>query len=175
MASKSSIIEEEQRAYIKIRSLLKGSQNRNILNDLVEDCRDQALAYSTVRRWAQLFREGRESVEDEPRTGRRNLLQVICQLSQFMNFYEVIPAVLLRRFLNILRSHWEVFIIYRILKEDLGVRKICARWVPYSLSEAQMKNRVECCQNSIYNMKMRCKETTRDSNHRRNLDLILSA
>ena len=69
MASRSSIIEQEQRAHIKIRSLLKDS-NRNILNDLVEVCGDQALAYSTVRRWAQLFREGRESVKDEPRTGR---------------------------------------------------------------------------------------------------------
>ena len=108
MASKSSIIEQEQRAYIKFRSLLKDS-NRNIHNDLVEVCGDRALAYSTVRRWAQLYREGRESAEDE--TVRPKSAQVICQLSQFMNFYEVIPAVLLRRFLNILRSLREVFIV----------------------------------------------------------------
>ena len=69
MASKSSIIEQEQRVYIKFRSLLKDS-NRNIHNDLVEVCGDQVLAYSTVRIWAQLFREGRDSFEDEPRTGR---------------------------------------------------------------------------------------------------------
>ena len=56
MASKSSIIELEQRAYIKFRSLLKDS-NRNIHNDLVEVSGDQALAYSTGRRWARLFRE----------------------------------------------------------------------------------------------------------------------
>ena len=24
--------------------------------------------------------------------------------------------------------------VYRILKEHLGIRKVCARWVPYSLS-----------------------------------------
>ena len=36
--------------------------------------------------------------------------------------------------------------IYRVLKEDLGVRKVYARWVPYSLLEAQLKNCVECCQ-----------------------------
>ena len=69
MASKSSIIEQEQRAYIKFRSLLKDS-NRNIHNDLVGVCGDQALAYSTVRRWVRLFREGRDSIEDEPRAGR---------------------------------------------------------------------------------------------------------
>ena len=69
MASKWSVIEQEQRAYFKFRSLLKDS-NRNIHNDLVEVCGDQTLAYSTVRIWAQLFREGRDSIEDEPRTGR---------------------------------------------------------------------------------------------------------
>ena len=68
MASKSSIIEQEQMVYFKFRSLLKDS-NRNIHKDLVEVCGDQALAYSTVRRWARLFREWRDSIEDEPRTG----------------------------------------------------------------------------------------------------------
>ena len=42
----------------------------NIHNDIVEVCGDQALAYSTVRRWAQLFREGRDSIHNEPRTGK---------------------------------------------------------------------------------------------------------
>ena len=36
--------------------------------------------------------------------------------------------------------------VYGILKEHLGVRKVCARWVPYSLSEAQKVKRVQCCQ-----------------------------
>ena len=69
MASKSSDIEQDQRAYIKSRSLLKDS-NKKIHNDIVEVCGDQALTYSTVRRWTQLFREGRNSIEDKPRTGR---------------------------------------------------------------------------------------------------------
>ena len=68
MALKSSIAEQEQRGYIKFRSLLKDS-NRNIHNDLVEVCGDQPLAYSRIRRWVQLFREGRDSIEDVPRTG----------------------------------------------------------------------------------------------------------
>ena len=50
----------------------------------------------------------------------RNLLQMIRQLSQFMDFYEVIPAVLLRRFLNILRSLREVFIVSSKKISELG-------------------------------------------------------
>ena len=69
LASISSIIELEQRAYIKFCSL-PTDLNRNIHNDLVEVCGDRALAYYTLRGWAQLFREGKESIEDEPCTGR---------------------------------------------------------------------------------------------------------
>ena len=88
MASKSSIIEQEQRVSIKFHSLLKDS-NRNVHNDLVEVCGDQALAYSTVKRWAQLFREGRDSIEDEPRTGRPK--SAICEpsIELVVNFFEM--------------------------------------------------------------------------------------
>ena len=143
MASKSSIIEQEQRAYIKFRSLLKDS-NRNIHNDPVEVCGDRALAYSTVRRWAQLFREGRESVEDEPRTGRPKSATGDLSIESVHEFLRSDPCCSneeISKYTEISSGS-----IYRILKEDLGVRKVCARWVPYSLSEAQMKNRVEFCQ-----------------------------
>ena len=80
MASKSSISEQEQRTYIKFCSLLKDS-NKNIHNDLVKVCGDQALPYSTVRKWAQLFREGRNSIEDEPRIGGSKSVTCDPQLS----------------------------------------------------------------------------------------------
>ena len=130
MASKSSIAEQEQRAYIKFRSLLKDS-NRNIHNYLVEVCGDQALAHSTVRRWAQLFREGRDSMEDEPRTGRPKsstgdlsielvgeFLQsdYCCSIEEISKYTEISTGS-----------------IYRILKEVLGVSRVCTRWVAYSL------------------------------------------
>ena len=69
MASKSGFPEEEQRSYIKFRTLLQES-SKNIFEDLVKVCGDDGLSYPTVRRWAQRFREGRESIEDDPRSGR---------------------------------------------------------------------------------------------------------
>ena len=131
MASKSSIIEQEQRVYIKFRSLLKDS-NRNIHNDLVEVCGDQVLAYSTVRRWAELFREERDSIEDEPRTGRPK--PATCEPSielvgEFLRNDPYCSIEEISKYMNILTGS-----IYRILKEDLGVRKVCARRVPYLLS-----------------------------------------
>ena len=148
MASKSSVIMQEQRAYIKFRSLLKDS-NRNIHNDLVEVSGDQALAYSTVRRrrWAQLFREERDSIEDEPRTGRPKSatcepsIELVCE---FLRNDPCCSIEEISKYTDISTGS-----IYRILKEDLGVRKVCVWWVPYLLSEPQMKQRVECCENLL--------------------------
>ncbi|KAI6659515.1 Histone-lysine N-methyltransferase SETMAR-like [Oopsacas minuta] len=68
MASCSNFSEIEQRTYIKFRMLLEISSNA-IHEDLVAVCGDEALYYSTVRRWVNLFRDGRSSVEDAPRSG----------------------------------------------------------------------------------------------------------
>ena len=40
-------------------------------------------------------------------------------------------------------------LVLRILKEDLGKRKICARFVPHSLTPEQRKDRVTSGQNII--------------------------
>jgi hypothetical protein len=40
-------------------------------------------------------------------------------------------------------------VVHRILKEDLGKRKLCARFVPYSLTPEQRKDRVTSCQDII--------------------------
>jgi hypothetical protein len=40
-------------------------------------------------------------------------------------------------------------VVLRILKEDLGKRKLCARFVPHSLTPEQRKDRVTSCQDII--------------------------
>jgi len=40
-------------------------------------------------------------------------------------------------------------VVLRILKEDLGKRKLCARFVPHSLTLEQREDRVTSCQNII--------------------------
>jgi hypothetical protein len=40
-------------------------------------------------------------------------------------------------------------VIFRILKEDLGKRKLCARFVPHSLTPEQKEDRVTSCQDII--------------------------
>jgi hypothetical protein len=64
------VTESETRAHIKIRVLLSAT---DIHKDLVAACGDQAPLYRTVAKWTQHFREGRETTEDDPRSGRPSM------------------------------------------------------------------------------------------------------
>ena len=59
----------EQRAYIKMRTALNFS-DVDIDKNLVNVHQDSAYAYRTVAKWVSLFKAGRESIEDDPRSGR---------------------------------------------------------------------------------------------------------
>ena len=56
---------EEQRAYIKIRTLL-GATPTDIKADLDTVYGSQAASYITFTRWFLRFKQGRESLEDDP-------------------------------------------------------------------------------------------------------------
>jgi len=60
---------EEQRIVVKFCTLLRKS-NTEIHSDLVRAYGDEALSLRTVQKWAKLFRDGRESTADDPRSGR---------------------------------------------------------------------------------------------------------
>ena len=65
----TSNLKFEQRSYIKIRTIL-GIGPKGILIDLEIVYRDASLSHTTVKGWAERFREERESLEDEERIGR---------------------------------------------------------------------------------------------------------
>ncbi|XP_052755880.1 protein GVQW3-like [Galleria mellonella] len=60
---------EEQRVVIKFLSKL-GKNGREIFADLRTVYGDDAVKEPTVHKWLKRFREGRESVQDDPRSGR---------------------------------------------------------------------------------------------------------
>ena len=70
MASESADFKTEQRAYVKIHTLLQVSST-DTHKDLMEVYNDRTLPYSTIVDRTRRFREGgRESIEDKPRVGR---------------------------------------------------------------------------------------------------------
>ncbi|KAI6650686.1 Transposase [Oopsacas minuta] len=141
MASKSTDFKIEQRAYVKIRTLLKVSPT-DVHKDLEEVYKDTALPYSTVVDWARRFREGRVSIEDGARIGRpvsstndKNILEVSALLEEdpHITLVEIADAVGI-----------STGTAQAIVHDNMKFRKICARWVPHLLTQAQKAKRVQC-------------------------------
>ncbi|KAI6653077.1 Transposase [Oopsacas minuta] len=120
MASKSTDFKIEQRAYVKIRTLLKVSPT-DVHKDLEEVYNDIALPYSTVVDCARRFREGRVSIEDGARIGRP------------------VPAAEIADAVGISTGTAQA-----IVHDNMKFRKICARWVPHLLTQVQKAKRVQC-------------------------------
>ena len=108
---------------------------------------NEALNRSNVFRWCSLFRDGRELVGDDERGGRPKSTRTEVNIAAVADLFENDLQIALRMIaesLNIPKT-----VVLRILKDDLGKRKLCARFVPHSLTPEQGEDRVTSCQDII--------------------------
>jgi transposase len=136
----------EQRYAIKFCVKLKKSATETFEN-LTEAYGDATLSRNMVFRWHKAFTEGRENVEDEPRSGRPIL-------STNDQNVEVVRAVMAKdRRLSVRMIAEETGLdknaVHRILTNVLHMRKICAKLVPKDLSVEGKENRLEICQDLL--------------------------
>ena len=103
-----------------------------------------ALPYSTVIDWARRFREGRESIEDEPRAGRPLSSASDSSALEISALFEEDPHISLVEIANAVGVSKGT--AHTIVRENLQLRKVCARWVPHALTRAQKAKRVQCAQ-----------------------------
>ena len=122
----------EQSYVIKLCAKLgkSGSETLQLLRTAYGDA---VLSSSQVFRWHMVFKDGRESVEDEQRAGRPST-------SRTENSVAHVKAVLDKdRRLNVRLIVEEVGLpktkLHRNITEDLHMRKICAKLVPKNLSD----------------------------------------
>jgi hypothetical protein len=97
--------------------------------------------------WYSRFRNGRELVEDDERGGRPKSTRTevnIAAVADLVENYRRIASRMIVEFFNIPKT-----VVLRILKEDLGKRKLCACFVPQSLTPEQREDRVTSCQDII--------------------------
>jgi len=98
---------------------------------------NEALNRSNVFRWYSRFRDGRELVEDDERGGRTKSTRTevnIAAVADLVKNESQIASKMIAESLNISKT-----VVLRILKEDLGKRKLCARFVPHSLTPQKGK------------------------------------
>lgn len=138
-ANEDASFQTEQRAYCKVRALL-GIAAPDIKADLDIVYGDNALSYATVRRWVRLFKNGREGLEDKPRSGRptsiaseRDVAAVKATVEEDARY----TVEEIGRICGINSSG-----VFYILKEVLKLRKVCARWIPHLLTDVQKQERV---------------------------------
>lgn len=131
---------EDQRSYIKIETL-RGKNPTEIHSALSEVCGELTVDRSTVSRWANRFREGRVSINDDPRPGRPKtstdersvkLVTDVLEEDRRATCEEISEA-----------TGIPPTSVFRILTNDLNKRKISARWVPHCLSAEQKQKRLD--------------------------------
>jgi [histone H3]-lysine36 N-dimethyltransferase SETMAR len=137
---------ELNRYYIKIRTILE-IDPKTIHEELATALGPNAPSYPTVARWAKCFREGREDVNDYPRSGRPvseltdeniELVRQVIINDPHSTYDEIIAETSL--------SHGT---IERIIHDCLKMKKVTSRWVPHQLTDKQKQQRVKLCRENL--------------------------
>ena len=129
----------EQRVYCKIRARL-GFPPIEFHADLQKLYGNGALKYATVCKWVLCFNDGRESVKNDPWVGRPVSVLTEKNVVTVKTLIEEDEHYTVQEIEELSDIHSSSFL--KILRERLGLRKICARWVPHLLTDEQKQSRV---------------------------------
>ena len=130
----------EQRAVIKFLTK-EGERAVNIHNRLCVVYGNAAIARSSVYEWVTKFKAGKNSLQDEPRSGRPNTAVTDATIAHVDEMIQLNRRVRVRDIASALNI--STYSVETIVHEHLQYRKICARWVPRSLTEEHKRNRLD--------------------------------
>ncbi|GFU26018.1 protein GVQW3 [Trichonephila clavipes] len=99
----------------------------------------ESLSQAQVFRGHKMFKESRESVEDEPHAGRPSTSRTAekeQRVRHLLNIYWRLSVCMIAKQLG-----RDKMVVHKIISEDLEMRKICAKLVPKVLTDVQKQNR----------------------------------
>ena len=134
------------RFYVKVRCIL-GISPKNIWEELSKAFGKEAPSYAFVVKWNKLFKDGREDVKDNPRSGRpitaltQDNIELVSELIKEDPYitYDQIEA----------QTSLNPNSINTIIHSFLKLKKVTSRWVPHLLSEENKRLRVEICMENL--------------------------
>ena len=101
--------------------------------------RPSCMNRASVFEWHKRFKEGRESVSDDERCGRNKEVNTPELIGQIKNFMDKDRRVSIET----ISAQFDVSVetVHTIIREELKMRKICAKFVPRVLREDQKERR----------------------------------
>ena len=118
--------EVQQRSVIRFM-VMQNKTPKSIHEELQTTLGEAALAYSTVKKWAALFKAGRESVEDDERSGRPKTAVNEDKVKAVEDFIMRDRRVSVRHIAATMNL--SVGSVETIIHERLHMSKVSARWV----------------------------------------------
>lgn len=107
------------------------------------------LSRTQVYEWYNRFKSGREDLKDDQKTGRPKTglsAENIEKVREFIKIHKKSSVKFIEMELDIPQTT-----VYRILTEELGLRKVNSRFVPHKLTDDQKLDRIEHCKELIKN------------------------
>lgn len=136
----------EQRANIKFCFKL-GKSGTETVELMRRVYGDTCLSRAQIFRWYERFKSGVESIDDEPRPGRPISVRNEELIEKVRERVQEDRCVTVRMMEGDFGVNRET--IRKILVEDLGKKKVAARFVPHSLSDEQKQARVDYARDII--------------------------
>ena len=136
----------EQRTNLKFHVRL-GKTPSEALEMLQHVYGDETMSRSRVFEWHRRFREGLEEVEDAPRSGRPSTSRNDENVERVRQMVRSDRRLTVRMIANDLDVNRDC--VWKIITEELGMRKICAKMVPRMLTEDQKEKRMQVCQDIL--------------------------
>ena len=148
----------EQR--IKLKFLVRlGKTPTETFKLLQEVYGDATMSRTRIFEWHMRFKEGREDVEDDCRSGR----PTTCRTNE--NVERARKKVRSDCRLTVIMITDELSMnnerVWRIIMKDLGMRKICVKMVPRLLNDEQKEHRVLVCQDILKRLETESDPLTR--------------
>ena len=136
----------EQRINLKFLVRL-GKTPTEALKLLQEVYGDDTMSKTRLFEWHRRFKEGIEEVEDDHRSGRTSTSRTDDNVEPVRRKVRGDCRLTVRMIACELDMNSER--VWRIITEDLGMRKMYAKMVPRLLNEGQKERRVQVCQDIL--------------------------